>query len=88
MNPVSACCYLNIMLKKKNTYTTGDAAKALGITKQAVSSAIKSGALKARRGKIVKTIVQVTRGWVIDHDAIKNYRVSLSHQKRGRKSVS
>ena len=75
-------------MKKSKSYTTGEAAKALGITKQAVSSAIKSGALKARRGKIVKTIVQVTKGWVIDEDAIKSYRVSLSHQKRGKKSAS
>jgi len=66
-------------------YTTGEAAKKLGISKQAVSSAIKSGALKARRGKIVKTIVQVTKGWVVSEDAIKSYRVSLSHQERGKK---
>jgi len=77
--------YFGHMPKKNPTFTTGEAAKALGISKQAVSSAIKTGALKARRGRIVKTIVQVTTGWVIDPDAIARYKVSLSHQRRGKR---
>ncbi|MDP2601324.1 MAG: helix-turn-helix domain-containing protein [Deltaproteobacteria bacterium] len=67
------------MPTKKTTYTITEAAAKLGVSRQAVHEAIKKGLLKARQGKIV------TIGWLIPEDALKAYKVSVSHQKRARK---
>ena len=67
------------MRTKKKTFTISEAAAALGVSRQAVHEAIKRGLLKARQGKIV------TIGWLIPEQALKAYKVSVSHQKRARK---
>jgi len=54
----------------KKTYTITEAAKALGVSRQAVHEAIKNGLLKARRGKIM------TIGWLIPEDALNEYKAS------------
>jgi hypothetical protein len=74
------------MKKPAKTYTITEAAKALGISRAAVHEAISGGRLKAKKGKITKTIVQVTQGWIITADAIKDYRVSPEHQAAGKKN--
>jgi excisionase family DNA binding protein len=70
----------------KKTFTATQAAKQLGISRAAVHEAIKNGRLKAKQGRITKTIVQVTKGWVITEDAIKAYAVSSPHQQAGKKN--
>ena len=69
-----------------HVFTLSEAAKELGISRQAVHEAIKKGLLEAHKAKITKTIVQVTRGWVIQPDAIRKYQVSESHISRGKKT--
>lgn len=72
----------------KKGYTLTEAANELGLTRGAVHKAIKTGRLKALRGKITKTIVHETTGWVITKPALEAYRasISLSHQERGKKT--
>jgi predicted DNA-binding protein YlxM (UPF0122 family) len=76
------------MTQPKNPlgYTLSEAARKLGISRQAVHEAIKRGLLEAHKAKITKTIVQVTRGWVIHAEALKKYQVSDSHITRGKKT--
>ena len=71
---------------KISTYTLSEAATKLGISRQAVHEAIRKGLLEAHKAKITKTIVQVTRGWVIHADALGKYQVSDSHITRGKKT--
>lgn len=73
------------MPTKKTHYTVTEAAKKLGISRQAVHEAIRKGQLKAKQGQITKTIVQSTRGWVITEDALRTYKVSPLHQHAGKK---
>jgi hypothetical protein len=72
--------------KKRLLYTLSEAAKKLGISRQAVHEAIKKGLLEAHKAKITKTIVRVTQGWVIEPDALIKYQVSQSHIIRGKKT--
>ena len=58
------------MPTKKKTYTITEAAKRLGISRQAVHEAITKGLLKARQGKII------TFGWLIPEDALTKYKAS------------
>jgi predicted DNA-binding protein YlxM (UPF0122 family) len=75
------------MAQAKNpTYTLSEAATQLGISRQAVHEAIKRGLLEAHKAKITKTIVRVTRGWLIHADALEKYEVSDSHITRGKKT--
>lgn len=69
--------------KKKAHYTITEAAKKLGISRPAVHEAIRTGRLKAKRGKIRQVIVKMA--WLIPLKSLKKYRVSLSHQQRGKK---
>jgi predicted DNA-binding protein (UPF0251 family) len=64
----------------QKTYTITEAAKKLGISRQAVHLAIKKGALKARAKKIVEVI------WQIPADSLESYRVSALHQTAGKKN--
>jgi excisionase family DNA binding protein len=57
------------------------AARRLGITREAVYNAIKAGRLKAR----LKTSVRMV--WQIDAKCVKAFTVSASHQKRGRRGA-
>ncbi len=67
------------------THTITEAAKKLGISRQAVHKAIRRGLLEAERATITETIVRETQGWVVTDKALKDYEVSLSHQERGKK---
>jgi len=70
--------------KKKTHFTITEAAKKLGISRVAVHEAISTGRLKAKRGKIRQIIEK--RAWLIPLKSLKKYRVSLSHQQRGKKT--
>ncbi|MGH7844513.1 MAG: helix-turn-helix domain-containing protein [Candidatus Binatia bacterium] len=72
----------------KKTYTITEAAKKLGVKRQAVHEAIKKGLLEAERGEIVQTrVVKVTvSGWKISAKSLDAYRVSDPHQKAGKKT--
>jgi predicted DNA-binding protein (UPF0251 family) len=72
--------------KKPPPLTLSEAAKKLGISRQAVHEAIRRGLLEAHKAKITKTIVQVAQGWVIEPDALLKYQVSQSHIIRGKKT--
>ena len=67
------------------THTITEAAKKLGISRQAVHKAIRRGLLEAERATITETIVGESQGWVVTDKALKDYEVSLSHQERGKK---
>ena len=66
------------MAAKKN-FTLTEAAKKLGISRQAVHKAIERGALKARRVRVQKT------EWQISAEALRSYIVSELHQSAGKK---
>jgi hypothetical protein len=68
------------MPTKKTTFTITQAAKKLGISRQAVHEAILKGQLEAEKGEIVQTV------WLVPSTALKAYRVSLSHKQRGKKT--
>ena len=74
-------------MKKPKAYTITEAAKKLGVSRQAVHEAIHKKQLKAKRGKIVQTrIVKTTVvGWTIDPESLEDYRVSALHQTAGKK---
>ena len=62
-------------------YTITQAARRLGISREAVFGAIKAGKLKASLVKVV------TKAWEIDPKSVDAYPVSISHQYRGKKSL-
>jgi excisionase family DNA binding protein len=68
------------MPTKEKTYTLTEAARELGLTKQGVLNAIDKGRLPAERKEIVRKI------WMIKADAVKAYKVSLTHQQSGKKN--
>jgi excisionase family DNA binding protein len=76
------------MKKPAKSYTITEAAKKLGISRQAVHGAIRKGQLEAKRGKIVQTrIVKSTvMGWKISPESLEDYRVSALHQTAGKKT--
>ena len=79
------------MATKKSTsktYTISEAAKKLGVTRQAVHDAIKRGLLEGDKGTFVQVveIKRVVRGWRIPEDSLEAYRVSASHKQRGKKT--
>jgi excisionase family DNA binding protein len=67
-------------VKKPKSYTITEAAKKLGISRQAVHLAISNRQLKANKTKVVQTI------WLIPESALQDYRVSASHKWRGKKN--
>jgi excisionase family DNA binding protein len=67
------------MATKKTHFTLTEAAKKLGISRQAVHKAIEKGTLKARRIKVVKN------EWQISATALRSYSVSDLHQSIGKK---
>jgi hypothetical protein len=76
------------MPTKKKTYTITEAAKKLGISRQAVHGAIKKGLIDGKREKIVQTkIVKSTIiAWKIPETSLEAYRVSALHQTAGKKT--
>ncbi len=69
------------MPAKKKHFTITEASKKLGISRQAVHEAIRKGQLRAEKGQIVVS------AWLIPQTALKSYRVSLSHKRRGSKNT-
>jgi predicted DNA-binding protein (UPF0251 family) len=67
------------MAPKKTHFTITEAAKKLGISRQAIHDAIQKGQLKAKRGQIVQT------AWILSASAIESYQVSLRHKTAGKK---
>ena len=69
------------MPAKKNL-TISEAAKKLGISRQAVHLAIQKGVLKARAKRVVSVV------WMIPVEALEAYRVSSVHQRAGKKILN
>ena len=67
-------------MKKPKSYTITEAAKKLGVSRQAVHEAIHRKQLKAEKVKVVTEI------WLVPESALKDYRVSTSHKLRGKKN--
>lgn len=74
--------------KKPTVYTLSEAAKKLGISRQAVYHAIKKGLLEAKDRKVVQTKIVKTTIVVktISASAIESYLVSSRHQSAGKKT--
>jgi predicted DNA-binding protein YlxM (UPF0122 family) len=68
----------------KKTYTLTEAARELGVSRQAVHQAIKRKLLNAKWEKI--SVPQ--RALVITSESLKAYEVSLRHQTAGKKITS
>jgi len=67
------------MPTKKTSYTIIEAARRLGISRQAVHEAIQTGKLKAKRRKVSKRV------WLVSAAELNTYQVSLSHQQRAKR---
>ncbi len=67
-------------MRNKTHYTITEAARHLGVTRQAILRLIKLKKVKPKQ----KTVTQ--KVWVIPAREIENYRVSRSHQERGQKN--
>lgn len=67
-------------MPRSKSYTLTEAAKKLGISRQAVHEAIQKGQLKAEKTEVTQTI------WLIPESAIQDYHVSASHKRRGKKN--
>ncbi len=59
-----------------------EAARRLGITREAVYLAIGSGRLEAKQTPVVRKV------WRIEPASLAGFKVSASHQKRGRVAAS
>src|SRR6266513_2234936 len=68
------------MATKKTSYTVAEAAKAKGISRQAVHLAIKKGVLKAREKKVIRS------EWLISSADLEAYQPSDRHQASGKKN--
>ena len=68
------------MPTKKTHFTITEAAKTLKMSKQGVLDAIRKGRLAADRKLITRKI------WIVSGKALNEYRVSVSHQRAGKKS--
>ena len=64
---------------KRKDFTLTEAAKKLGISRQAVHKAIEKGTLKARKIRVSKS------EWQISAEALRSYSVSELHQSIGKK---
>mgnify|MGYP001370436803 CR=1 FL=1 len=69
-------------MSKAKTYTITEAAKKLGISRQAVHEAIRKGQIEAQKTKIIRVI----SGFSIPAKSLDAYEVSDSHKRRGKKS--
>lgn len=58
-----------------------EAARLLGVTREAVYEAIGSGRLKAKQKTIARKV------WRIDPASLAQFEVSASHQKRGKRGA-
>jgi predicted DNA-binding protein (UPF0251 family) len=67
---------------EKKEFTITEAAKKLGVSRQAVHVAIKKGSLKARAKKVAEVV------WYITSGSLESYRVSGLHQAAGKKIIN
>ena len=67
-------------MSKRKSYTIAQAAKKLGVSRQAVHDAIRTGRLKHEELEVV------TKVKLIPAAALAEYHVSLSHKSRGKKN--
>jgi hypothetical protein len=68
-------------VKKQKSYTITEAAKLLGVSRQAVHEAIKNGLLKAKWGEVIIT----KKALLISEESLESYQVSTRHQTAGKK---
>ncbi len=68
------------MATRKKHYTITEAARLLGISRSAVHEAIRAGRLQATPRPVERIVWQITEA------SLRAYRISLSHQARGRKA--
>ena len=68
-------------VKKHKSYTITEAAKSLGVSRQAVHEAIKNGLLKAKWGEVIVT----KKALLISEESLNSYQVSIRHQTAGKK---
>jgi len=66
------------MATREDWVSVIEAARRLGITREAVYEAIGSGRLEAKQTPVVRKV------WRIDPASLAGFKVSASHQKRGR----
>lgn len=64
----------------KKTYSLSETSKKLGISRPSVLLALKEGKLKGKK-VIPPTVKKV---WAIDAESVDGYKVSVSHQERGK----
>lgn len=69
------------MAKRKTHYTITEAARRLGISRAAVYEAIRERRLKAIPRQVRRIV------WQIPAASLRAYRISTSHQERGRKRL-
>lgn len=76
------------MPRKNKTYTITEAAKKLGVSRQAIHAAIDRGLLDANKGNITqeRTIKVTVKGWKISAKSLDAYRVNLLRQELGKKT--
>lgn len=69
------------MAKRKNAewLSVAEAARALGISREAIYKAIEEGRLKARQKVISR------KEWRVDPDSLESFQVSATHKKIGEK---
>lgn len=72
-------------MSKPASFTITEAARQLGVTRASVFEAIKTGRLEADWGETVQVIRR--KAWKIPADVLEKYRVSLAHQRAGKKTV-
>ena len=67
-------------------YSIAEAAKVLGVSRQAVHSAILEKRLKAKHGIFEVQRTLKVKGWMIEESDLREFQVSLQHQEAGKKN--
>jgi len=67
-------------------YSIQQAAAELGMTRQAVHTAILQKRLRARHGTFEVQRTFKVKGWMIDEADLREFQVSLQHQEAGKKN--
>lgn len=70
---------------KKSYYSITEAAKTLGVSRAAIHEAIRKGKLEASWGKVIQVVRTEVKALRIPAKSLGAYKVSLSHQARGKK---
>ena len=67
-------------------YSIAEAAQKLGMTRQAVHTAIQEKRLKAKHGTFEVQRTFKVKGWIIEESDLWEFEVSLRHQDAGKKN--